>query len=112
MTNPEKINLEIDKQINAGFQPSEIRQNLLGLNFTEAEINEAFKSRNITAKATAKSSSQTSVVSLLISVFFIISGFMRMGNHSSGSMLYNWGIILVLVGIAGVVIKGIDLAKR
>ena len=112
MTPTEKINLEIDKQVNAGFQPAEIRQNLIALNFTPAEIESAFHARKINPRQNKNSSSQTSIVSLLISVFFIISGFMRMSKAPSGSMLYTWGIILICVGILGVVWKSIDLAKR
>jgi len=113
MTTTEKLHLEIDKQINAGFQSFEIKQNLQAQNFSAAEIEQAFKNRNISAKqSSSKNSSQTSVISLLVSVFFIISGSMRMSKAPSGSMLYTWGIILICVGIAGVIWKSIDLAKR
>ncbi len=113
MTKFEQINLEIDKQVNAGFQPFEIRQNLLGLQFTEEEINDVFHKRNIDATKTEapKRSSGSHVLSLLISVFFIISGSMRMSSNRSGSFLSNWGMILVIVGVVGVIWKTVDMVR-
>ena len=114
MPTTEKINQEIDKQLNAGFKPHEIKSNLLTLNFPEHEIDAALKNRqfNTTGQPAKKDSPGLGVVSLLVSVFFIINGSMRISSSPAGSILYNWGIILVCVGIAGVVWKTIDLVRR
>lgn len=111
MTNTERIRIEIEKQINAGFTVDEIRQNLLLQNLPMAEINEGLK--RIPASATPnKSSSGTGFVSILISIFFIISGSMRMNNSPSGSTLYTWGIVLISVGVVGVIWKSYDAFRR
>jgi hypothetical protein len=111
MTNAEKIRMEIEKQINAGFTADEIRQNLLIQQFSTAEINEGLK--RIPASAVRdKSSSKTGFVSILVSIFFIISGSMRMNSSPSGSTLYTWGIILISVGVVGVIWKSYDAFRR
>jgi hypothetical protein len=111
MTNQEKIQLEIEKQINAGFNASEIRQNLLLQNFTNTEINEGLR-RTPSAPAAEKSTHKFGVLSLLVSVFFIINGFTRIAKNPSGSMLHTWGIILIIAGTVGVIWKGIDMSRK
>jgi hypothetical protein len=111
MTNIERIHIEIEKQVNAGFSAEEIRQNLLLQQYSTAEINEGLK-RVPASAAPEKSSSKTGFVSILISVFFIISGSMRMNSEPSGSTLHTWGIILVIVGVVGVVWKSYDAFRK
>jgi hypothetical protein len=111
MTNSEKIQLEIEKQINAGFSAKEIRENLLLQNFTNTEINEGLK-RMPAPSASEKPTQKFGILSLLISVFFIINGMMRMSKNPSGSFLYTWGIILICVGIVGVIWKGLDVVRK
>ena len=111
MTNSEKIQLEIEKQINAGFNAGEIRQNLLLQHYTDTEINEGLKRRPAPA-ASQQSNHKFGLLSFLVSVFFIVKGFMNMGKYPSGSFGYTLGIIFILLGIAGVIIKGVDMARR
>lgn len=111
MTNQEKIRIEIEKQINAGFNAQEIRQNLLLQNFTNSEINDGLK-RMPAAAASEKPTHKFGVLSLLLSVFFIIRGIMYMNKYPSGHFSYTLGIIFILLGTAGFIIKGVDMARR
>jgi hypothetical protein len=111
MTNQEKIQIEIEKQINAGFNAKEIRQNLLLQNFTDSEINEGLKKTPATP-ASENSTQKFGVLSLLLSVFFIIRGIMYMNKYPAGDFSYTLGIIFILLGTAGFIIKGVDIARR
>jgi hypothetical protein len=112
MSNSEKIRSEIEKQISAGFTRDEIKQNLLAQQFEGAEIDACLKQYKSVADAQpAKNSTGTSVVSLLVSIYFIINGSMKVSSNPSG-LLHTWGIIMICVGLAGAVWKTIDLVRR
>jgi len=112
MTNQEKIHYEIDKQITAGFSISEIRQNLLAQNFPPAETDEALKHLSGAEKKEPARSSGADIISILVSVYFIINGSMRLSSNPSGSGLHTWGIIMLSVGIIGVTWKSVDFITR
>jgi hypothetical protein len=112
MNSPEKIYTEIDKQIEAGFTGAEIKQNLLSQNFTPHEIEVAMRQRKVNAAKQPKSSGKVGIVSLLISVYFIINGSVKISSAPSGSFLYSWGLVMLSVGIIGVIWKGVDMARR
>jgi hypothetical protein len=112
MTNSEKISIDIDKQVAAGFTGAEIKKNLLSQNYTALEIEQAFRQRKIDGASKPKPSGGVGILSLLVSVFFIIKGMINMGRASSGSFLFTWGLIMLILGILGVVWKSIDMARR
>jgi hypothetical protein len=112
MTNNDRLTIEIDKQINAGFTSSEIKQNLLAQNFTAQEIEQGLKQYRAAFGRSPKSSARFGILSVLVSVFFIINGSMRISSTQPGSILHTWGIILLCAGILGVIWKGIDMARR
>ena len=112
MTNSEKIYIDIDKQIEAGFSGAEIKQNLLSQNYTAQEIEQAFRQRKVDGAKVANSSGKVGVLSLLVSVFFIIKGMINMGRGPSGSLIFTWGLIMLVLGIVGVVWKSIDMSRR
>ncbi len=108
----ETIRSEIEKQISAGFTHDEIKQNLLAQQFEATEIDACLKQyKGVAGAQAAKSSTGASVVSLLVSLYFIINGSMKVNNNPSG-LLHTWGIILICVGLAGAVWKTIDLVRR
>lgn len=111
MNNAEKLQLEIEKQVAAGFSGTEIKQNLLNLQYTPAEIEVAMRSQRVSSTAQA-SQGKTSWVSLLVSIFFIFSGLMKMSKYESGSGLYMFGVFMLLVGIGGAVWKMADLVRK
>lgn len=112
MSNSDTIRSEIEKQISAGFTHDEIKQNLIAQQFEATEIDACLKQyQSVTGAAPAKSSTGASVVSLLVSIYFIINGSMRVSSNPSG-ILHTWGIIMICVGLAGVVWKTIDLVRR
>jgi len=109
MSNSESIRSEIEKQISAGFTRDEIKKNLLAQQFEAVEIDACMKQyKNVPG---AKSSTGASVVSLLVSIYFIINGSMKVSSNPSG-LLHTWGIIMICVGLAGGVWKMIDLVRR
>lgn len=112
MTNSEKIYVDIDKQIEAGFTGAEIKKNLLSQNYTAHEIEQAFRQRKVEGATKPKSSSGVGIVSLLVSVYFIFKGMVNIGRAPSGSFLFTWGLIMLILGVAGVIWKGIDMSRR
>lgn len=110
MTNNETIRLEIDKQIAAGFSADEIRSNLLSQQYSPDEVNAALKQTN--AGARAKSSSGIGIFSVLISVYFIFSGIMKMSKYPSGSILFTFGLVMLVVGIGGLIYKLVEMSRR
>ena len=110
MTNLESIRLEIDKQIAAGFTADEIRSNLLSKQFTPDEVNAALQQSN--AASRAKSSSGIGIVSVLISIYFVFSGIMKMSKYPSGSFGYMFGIFMLIVGLFGLIYKLVDISRR
>jgi hypothetical protein len=110
MTNNESIRFEIDKQIAAGFTVDEIRKNLLSQQYSAEDINAAMRQNNVAAKA--KSSSGIGIASVLISVYFIFSGIMKMNKYESGSVGYIFGIIMLVAGIGGLIFKLVDISRR
>lgn len=110
MANNETLRLEIDKQIAAGFSLDEIRKNLLNQQFTADEVNSALKQGNVSNRA--KSSQGFGVVSILVSVYFIFSGIMKMSKYESGSGLYIFGLVMMLVGIGGLIYKLVDISRK
>ena len=112
MSNADNITIEIEKQINAGFTSYEIKQNLLAQNFTAQEIEQGLKQYRAAFGRAPKSSGKFGILSFLVSVFFIIKGILNLSSAPSGSMLYIWGFVLLGVGLAGVIWKGIDMSRR
>jgi hypothetical protein len=112
MTNAERIYTEIDKQVEAGFTGAEIKQNLLSQNFTPQEIEQALRQRQVNAAKQPKSSAKFGIVSLLVSIYFIINGSVKISTYPSGSILNTWGLVMLSVGVIGVIWKGIDMARR
>lgn len=110
MTNVETIRLEIDKQIAAGFTADEIRSNLLSQKHHPDDVQAAFGQANVAARA--KSSSGIGVASVLISIYFIFSGIMKMSKYPSGSVSYVFGIVMLTVGIGGLIYKIVDISRR
>ena len=109
MTNVETIRVEIDKQIAAGFTADEIRKNLLSQKYHPDEVNAALQQTN--AASRAKSSSGIGIASVLVSIYFIFSGIMKMNNHPSGSGVYIFGIIMLVVGIGGLIFKLVEMSR-
>lgn len=110
MTNIETIRLEIDKQIAAGFTIDEIRKNLLTQQYAADDVNAALRQTN--AAGRAKSSSGVGIVSVLISIYFIFSGIMKMSKYPSGSTGYIFGMIMLIAGIGGLIFKLVDISRR
>lgn len=110
MTNVETIRVEIDKQIAAGFTADEIRSNLLSQKHHPDDVNAAFQQTNVAARA--KSSSGIGIASVLVSIYFIFSGIMKMSKYQSGSVGYVFGIIMLVAGIGGLIYKLVDMSRR
>ena len=110
MTNTNDIRLEIDKQVAAGFTAEEIRKNLESQHYSTEQIRAAMKQSPAVAKA--KSQSSIGVVSLLVSVYFIFNGIMKMSKYPSGSVIYVFGIVMLCAGIGGLIFKLIDMSRR
>jgi hypothetical protein len=110
MTNHEALRLEIDKQITAGFTADEIKSNLLSQQYTAEEVSAAMKQTNVAAKA--KPSSGVGIISLLVSVYFIFNGIMKMNKYPSGSTIYIFGIVMLVAGIGGLIFKLVDMSRR
>lgn len=110
MTNNETLRLEIDKQIAAGFTAEEIKKNLLSQQYTAEEIVTAMQQTNVATRA--KSSSGIGIASVLISIYFIFSGIMKLSKYSSGSVGYIFGMIMLVVGIGGLIFKLVDISRR
>ena len=108
MTNTNDIRLEIDKQIAAGFTADEIRKNLQSQQFSNEEIKAAMKQ----APSAPKEKSSIGVISLLISVYFIFNGIMKMNKYESGSGLYIFGVIMLCVGVGGLIFKLVEMSRR
>ncbi len=111
MTNTEKLHIEIEKQVAAGFSNPEIRQNLLSQQFTTEEIDAAFKQSSVSA-ANGNKAGKIGFLSLLISIYFIFNGLMKMSKYPSGSGMHTWGIILLLAGVAGGIWKVADMVRK
>lgn len=111
MTNAEKLNLEIDKQIAAGFSSTEIRQNLLSQQFSAEEVNAALQQPRVAAAASTKGG-KLGIVSVLVSVYFIFNGLMKMSKYPSGSGMHTFGIIMLLTGVAGGIWKVSDMVRK
>ena len=112
MTNSDMITIEIEKQINAGFTSSEIKQNLLAQNFTSQEIEQGLKQYRAAFGRAPKSSGKFGILSFLISIYFIIKGLININTAPSGSIIYVWGFIMLFAGLAGAIWKGIDMSRR
>lgn len=110
MTNKETIRLEIDKQIAAGFTPEEIRKNLLDQKYSPDEVNVALKQTNVASRA--RSSQGFGMISVLVSVYFVFSGIMKMSKYPSGTVLYIFGLVMILVGVGGLIYKLVDMSRR
>ncbi len=110
MTNVEAIRLEIDKQIAAGFTADEIRKNLLTQQYAPDDVNAALRQTNVAGRA--KSSSGVGLVSVLVSIYFIFSGIMKMSKYPSGSTGYIFGVIMLIAGIGGLIFKLVDISRR
>jgi hypothetical protein len=110
MTNTESLRFEIDKQIAAGFTAEEIKKNLLSLQYSPEEVNAAMRQTNVAAKA--KSSSGIGIASVLISVYFIITGIIKIGKYPSGSIGYIFGIVMLIAGVGGLIFKLVDISRR
>lgn len=52
------------------------------------------------------------LLSLLLSLFFIIRGIMYVNKYPSGNFSHTLGIIFILLGVTGFIIKGVGIAKR
>lgn len=111
MNNDQKINLEIQKQVAAGFSGTEIRSNLLGLQFSADEIERAMSQNRVSATADTEAG-KFGWVSLIVSILIIFSGLMKMSKYPSGSGMYTWGIIMLLGGIAGACWKLADIVRK
>ena len=109
-TNMNDIRLEIDKQVAAGFTADEIRKNLESQQYSSEAIRAAMKQSPAAAKA--KSQSSIGVVSLLVSVYFIFNGIMKMNKYPSGSVIYVFGIVMLCAGIGGLIFKLVDMSRR
>jgi hypothetical protein len=59
-----------------------------------------------------RTSSKIGIISVLVSIWFIINGSMRLNQHPSGTYLHTWGLILVIVGTVGVIWKGWELVRK
>lgn len=110
MTNNETLRLEIDKQIAAGFTAEEIKKNLLSQQYTSDEISAAMRQTNVASRA--KSSSGFGIASVLISVYFIFSGIMKLGKYPSGSFGHILGIVMLVAGVGGLIFKLVDISRR
>lgn len=110
MASNETLRLEIDKQIAAGFSQEEIKKNLLNQQFTPDEVNSALRQGNVASRA--KPSQGFGVVSLLVSGYFIFSGIMKMSKYESGSGLYLFGLVMMLVGVGGLIYKLYDMSRK
>ena len=110
MTNNEALRLEIDKQIAAGFTVDEIRSNLLSQQYNAEEVSAAMKQTNVAAKA--KSNSGVGIISLLVSVYFIFNGIMKINKYQSGSVIYIFGFVMLFAGIGGLIFKLVDMSRR
>lgn len=110
MANNETLRLEIDKQIAAGFTADEIRQNLLSQQYHPEEVNAALQQTNVASRA--RSSQGFGLVSVLVSIYFIFSGIMKMSKYASGSIGFTFGIVMLLVGIGGLIYKLVDISRR
>ena len=51
-------------------------------------------------------------LTFLVSLYFIISGLLKMSKHASGSFLHSWGILLLLAGVAGTIWKLAEITKK
>ncbi|QEC40887.1 MULTISPECIES: hypothetical protein [Chitinophagaceae] len=51
-------------------------------------------------------------LTILVSLYFIISGLLKMSKHASGSFLHSWGILLLLAGVAGTIWKLAEITKK
>jgi hypothetical protein len=109
MTNQEKIRIEIEKQINAGFNVQEIRENLLLQNFSNAEINESLKGMPAAASP-EKQPHKFGILSLLLSLFFVVKGIIYMSNGSEVRKML--GLVFLLLGLAGFIIKSVSIARK
>ncbi|WEK36399.1 MAG: hypothetical protein P0Y53_02710 [Candidatus Pseudobacter hemicellulosilyticus] len=113
MTNTQKLRREIDQQIEAGFSRDQIRQHLLARQYAADEIDKALKQLPSAAAAGRRSSSTgVSIVSILISLYFIITGLVKMSKYPSDSPLYTWGVILLLAGTAGAIWKISEMIRK
>lgn len=110
MTNNETLRLEIDKQIAAGFTADEIKKNLLSQQYTSDEIMAAMKQTNVASRA--KSSSGIGIASVLVSIYFIFSGIMKLSKYPSGSLGNTFGIIMLVAGVGGLIFKLVDMSRR
>ncbi|MDF2187272.1 hypothetical protein [Paraflavitalea sp. CAU 1676] len=110
MTNNETIRIEIDKQIAAGFSADEIRSNLLSQKYHPDEVNSAM--RQTGAAARANSPAGFGIASVLVSIFLIISGIMKVNRYESGSISYIFGFIMLIGGIGGLIFKVVDMSRR
>jgi hypothetical protein len=51
-------------------------------------------------------------LTILISLYFIISGLLKMSKHPSGTFFHSLGILLLLAGVAGTVWKLAEIRKK
>lgn len=110
MTNNETIRLEIDKQIAAGFSADEIRNNLLSQQYNPDEVNAAMKQTG--AASRAKPAAGFGIASVLVSIFLIFSGIMKLNKYESGSIGYIFGWFMLIGGIGGLIFKLVDMSRR
>ncbi|HVK46504.1 MAG TPA: hypothetical protein VM488_01640 [Pseudobacter sp.] len=56
--------------------------------------------------------SAIALLTILVSLYFIISGLIKMSKHPSGTFLHSFGILLLLAGVAGTVWKLAEIKKK
>ena len=86
-------------------KPSPLKQNILMENNAGSETpqnNSAFENK----KPEKKKNSALGWISLLVSLWFVINGCMRVSEGSTG-----WGLILILLGGGGFIYKLYELTK-
>ncbi|MFT3826886.1 MAG: hypothetical protein QM731_23380 [Chitinophagaceae bacterium] len=98
MTNHEKLRAEVDKQQAAGFTNDEIRKSLAEQHYSQEEIESSLQRAR-------KSEGNMGFLSVLLSVYFIISGIIKISTREAGSLAHTWGIIMLVVGIGGAIYK-------
>lgn len=96
---------DIRLQQNTGFEAAEIRDNLLAKGYTPDEVAEV---HYVTTQAppTPKSGGRE-YLSILVSIFFIIRGAFLISNNRP-----EFGAVMIVLGIAGVIIKIVLLNKK
>lgn len=51
------------------------------------------------------------IISVIVSIYLIVAGCIRISTHPSGSLPYIWGICMLVVGVAGLIYKAVTLVR-